>query len=53
MVYSDGIIDANIKVIPQVTESNANASNMFKQCLFMIEVEQECDANEKAAKLLE
>lgn len=30
MVFSDGIIESNIKVIPQITESHSNASNMFK-----------------------
>lgn len=51
MVFTDGIIDSNIQIIPQITESHANASNMFKQCLFMIEIEQECEINKKASKL--
>lgn len=51
MVFTDGIIESNIKVIPQVTESHANASNMFKQCLFMIEIQQECSINKKEIRL--
>lgn len=52
MVFSDGIIDSNMKVVPLQTEESQNATNMFRQCLFMIEIEQECAVNKKATKLL-
>lgn len=52
MVFSDGIIDSNMKVVPLQTEESQNATNMFRQCLFMVEIEQECAVNKKATKLL-
>jgi hypothetical protein len=51
MLYSDGITDSNLKVIPSQTEGSMSASNMFKQCLFMVEIQQECEVNKKANKL--
>ena len=53
MLYTDGVTDQGIKIIPQVNELSQNGSNCFKQCLFRIEIMQDCGANKKERELLE
>jgi hypothetical protein len=45
VLYTDGVTDQGIKVIPQVNELSQNGANCFKQCLFRIEIKQDCSAN--------
>ena len=45
LLYSDGITDKNIKILPATNDTSQNASNMFKQCIFKIEIQQDCEVN--------
>lgn len=51
VMNSDGVTDMCIKIIPHNNDSQQNASNLYKQCLFRIEVQQNCMFNERATKL--
>ena len=42
LLFSDGVTDIGIKVMPQNNSSSQNAANLFKQCLFRIEIKQDC-----------
>ena len=43
MVYSDGILDKNLLVIPKVTERDTtNAKCQFRKCLFRVEIFDNC-----------
>ena len=42
-----------IKVLPKRNEMTNNASSLFKQCLFRIEIKQGCDINIKGHELRE
>lgn len=53
VLYTDGVTDQGIKVIPQVNELSQNGTNCFKQCLFRIEIKQDCSANQKQRELIE
>ena len=52
-LYSDGVTDQGIKVIPYNTSQSQNAANLFKQCLFRIEIQQNCHVNKRAIKLIQ
>ena len=51
ILYSDGVTDRGIKIIPQKSNAVQNASNLFKQCLFRVEVMQNCDVNKREKNL--
>ena len=51
LLYSDGVTDIGVKVLPKRNEMTNNASSMFKQCLFRIEIKQGCDINTKGHEL--
>lgn len=53
ILYSDGVTDQGIKVIPHSNDSLQSACNLFKMCLFRIEVQQNCMFNMRARKLLQ
>ena len=53
MFFTDGVTDQGVKVIPLQTEGSQNAQSMFKQCLFRVEVQQACEVNQRAHKLLQ
>ena len=38
-VFSNGISDQGVNVIPQINKKSQNAQNLFKQCLFKIEIQ--------------
>ena len=50
-LYSDGITDQGVKVIPKNNNLAQNADSKFKQCLFRIEIKQSCDVNKRAREL--
>lgn len=51
LLYSDGVTDIGIKVLPKRNEMTNNASSLFKQCLFRLEIKQGCDINTKGHEL--
>jgi hypothetical protein len=53
LLYSDGVTDLGVKVLPKQNEMTNNASSLFKQCLFRIEIKQGCDINTKGHDLRE
>jgi hypothetical protein len=40
-----------VKVIPQLNSLTQNATNLFKQCLFRIEIRQNCEINNRVREL--
>lgn len=43
MLYSDGILDKNLKIIPKESvEDTINAKCQFKKCLFRVEIFDNC-----------
>ena len=43
MIYSDGILDKDLKIIPKQSEENTiNAKCQFKKCLFRVEIFDNC-----------
>ena len=38
-------------MIPQIDRTAHNASNLYKQCLFRLEVKQDCQVNHKEREL--
>jgi hypothetical protein len=51
LLYSDGVTDQGVKVIAQHNDMSNNATNLFKQCLFRIEIKQNCEINNKVKEL--
>jgi hypothetical protein len=51
LLFSDGVTDQGIKVLPKRNDKTSNASSLFKQCLFRIEIKQGCDINIKGHQL--
>ena len=44
MVYSDGILDHTVRVIPKLSYSNTfSAKCQFKKCLFRVEIFDKCE----------
>tara|TARA_B110000285_G_C14761179_1_gene439629 strand:- start:153 stop:407 length:255 start_codon:yes stop_codon:yes gene_type:complete len=41
LLYSDGVTDRGFKIISKFNSAAQNAKNMFKQCLFRIEIQQD------------
>lgn len=53
LLFSDGVTDIGVKVMPQNNETAHNAANLFKQCLFRIEIKQDCQINNHVRELEE
>ena len=53
LLYSDGVTDQGVKVMPINTGLVQNACNLYKQCLFRIEIKQDCEINNRVRELLE
>ena len=51
--YSDGVVQSGVQVVPKINEITANATNLFKKCLFRVEIKQVCDLNQKLMDLVE
>jgi hypothetical protein len=51
LLYSDGVTDKGMKMIPQTAYNSQSASTLFKQCLFRLEVVQDCEVNKRAFNL--
>jgi hypothetical protein len=39
LIYSDGVTDQGLKIVPNYGGGTQNALSMFKQCLFRIEIQ--------------
>mmetsp|Transcript_30173 Transcript_30173/g.46101 ORF Transcript_30173/g.46101 Transcript_30173/m.46101 type:complete len:289 (-) Transcript_30173:1943-2809(-) len=51
VMFSNGITNQGINVIPQNNHLSHNASNLYKQCLFRVEIKQDCEVNKKQIEL--
>ena len=47
VVHADGVTAQGIKVLPKQNEYAYNASNLFNQCLFRVEIKQKCEVNKR------
>lgn len=53
LVHSDGVTDRGLKVLPLTGTGTQTALNQFKQCLFSVEIQQNCTYHMREAKLVQ
>jgi hypothetical protein len=47
VVHADGVTAQGTYVLPKQNEYAVNASNLFNQCLFRVEIKQKCEVNKR------